>query len=69
MLINHGEATAGQIVNVMFTILMRSFSLAFLAPWIQASSQTRGAAAKLNETVDRVPSIALSSPDNLKPEK
>nr|WCD39452.1 Ste6-2 [Ganoderma boninense] len=68
-LINHGEATAGQIINVIFAILIGSFSLALLAPEMQAITQARGAAAKLYETIDRVPSIDSASPDGLKPEK
>ncbi|KAM5533130.1 hypothetical protein V8D89_013178 [Ganoderma adspersum] len=68
-LINHGEATAGQVVNVIFAILIGSFSLALLAPEMQAITQARGAAAKLYETIDRVPSIDSASPDGRKPEK
>ena len=36
---------------------------------MQAITQARGAAAKLYETIDRVPTIDSSSPDGLKPEK
>ena len=36
---------------------------------MQAITQARGAAAKLYETIDRVPAIDSSSPDGLKPEK
>ncbi|TBU45834.1 P-loop containing nucleoside triphosphate hydrolase protein [Dichomitus squalens] len=68
-LINRGEANAGEIVNVIFAILIGSFSLALLAPEMQAITQARGAAAKLYETIDRVPSIDSASPDGLKPEK
>ncbi|OSD02414.1 multidrug resistance protein 1 [Trametes coccinea BRFM310] len=68
-LINHGEANSGQIVNVIFAILIGSFSLALLAPEMQAITQARGAAAKLYEAIDRVPSIDSASPDGLKPEK
>ncbi|KAI0714082.1 P-loop containing nucleoside triphosphate hydrolase protein [Cerioporus squamosus] len=67
-LINHGEATSGEIVNVIFAILIGSFSLALLAPEMQAITQARGAAAKLYETIDRVPTIDSSSPAGLKPE-
>ncbi|KAI8986244.1 multidrug resistance protein 1 [Trametes punicea] len=68
-LINHGEATPGQVVNVIFAILIGSFSLALLAPEMQAITQARGAAAKLYEAIDRVPSIDSASPEGLKPEK
>ena len=36
---------------------------------MQAITQARGAAAKLYEAIDRVPSIDSASPDGLKPEK
>ena len=62
-------ATAGQVINVIFAVLTGSFSLALLGPELQAITQARGAAAKLYETIDRVPSIDSASPDGLKPEK
>ncbi|KAI0350350.1 P-loop containing nucleoside triphosphate hydrolase protein [Trametes cingulata] len=68
-LINQGHANAGQVVNVIFAILIGSFSLALLAPEMQAITQARGAAAKLYETIDRVPAIDSASPEGLKPEK
>ncbi|CDO69243.1 hypothetical protein BN946_scf185042.g145 [Trametes cinnabarina] len=68
-LINHGEANAGQVINVIFAMLVGSFSLALLAPETQAITQARGAAAKLYETIDRVPPIDSASPEGLKPEK
>ncbi|EKM51815.1 uncharacterized protein PHACADRAFT_262171 [Phanerochaete carnosa HHB-10118-sp] len=67
-LINRGEANAGDVVNVFFAILIGSFSLALLAPEMQAITHARGAAAKLYETIDRVPTIDSSSPAGLKPE-
>ncbi|KAI0643098.1 P-loop containing nucleoside triphosphate hydrolase protein [Trametes meyenii] len=68
-LINQGHAQPGQIVNVVFSILIGSFSLALLAPEMQAITQARGAAAKLYDTIDRIPSIDSASPEGLKPEK
>ncbi|EIW59664.1 multidrug resistance protein 1 [Trametes versicolor FP-101664 SS1] len=68
-LINEGHANPGQIVNVIFAILIGSFSLALLAPEMQAVTQARGAAAKLYETIDRVPLIDSASTEGLKPEK
>jgi ATP-binding cassette subfamily B (MDR/TAP) protein 1 len=62
-------ATIGIVLNVLLAILIGSFSLAMLAPEMQAVSYARGAAAKLFETIDRVPDIDSSSPDGLKPEK
>ncbi|GJE98503.1 multidrug resistance-associated ABC transporter [Phanerochaete sordida] len=67
-LINEGHANAGDVVNVFFAILIGSFSLALLAPEMQAITHARGAAAKLYETIDRVPTIDSASEAGLKPE-
>jgi ATP-binding cassette subfamily B (MDR/TAP) protein 1 len=50
-------------------ILVGSISLAQLAPEMEAVSNGRAAAAKLYETIDRVPDIDSSDPSGLKPEK
>ncbi|KAJ3557811.1 hypothetical protein NM688_g1262 [Phlebia brevispora] len=68
-LINRGQATAGQVINVFYSILIGSFSLALLAPELQAIMHARAAAAKLYETIDRVPPIDSSSEDGLQPDK
>ncbi|KAI0361184.1 multidrug resistance protein 1 [Trametes cingulata] len=67
-LINHGEATAGEIVSVILSILVGSLSLALLAPELQAVAQACGAAAKLYETIERVPPIDSASEEGLKPD-
>ncbi|KAI0375403.1 multidrug resistance protein 1 [Pilatotrama ljubarskyi] len=67
-LINHGEATAGEVVSVVLSILVGSFSLALLAPELQAVAQACGAAAKLYETIERVPPIDSASEAGLKRE-
>ncbi|EUC60222.1 multidrug resistance protein [Rhizoctonia solani AG-3 Rhs1AP] len=67
-LIIHHHADAGTVVNVFIAILIGSFSLAMLAPEQQAVSQARGAAAKLFQTIDRVPPIDSLSTAGLKPE-
>ncbi|KAF8991424.1 P-loop containing nucleoside triphosphate hydrolase protein [Cyathus striatus] len=51
-LINEGRAQPGTIVNVIIAILIGSFSLAMLAPEMQAVTHARGAAAKLYSTID-----------------
>ena len=51
------QIEVGQIINVFMSILIGSFSIALLAPELQAISQARGAAAKLFDTIDRVPDI------------
>ncbi|KAF8600378.1 multidrug resistance protein 1 [Ceratobasidium sp. AG-I] len=67
-LIIQGHADAGTVVNVFIAILMGSFSLAMLAPEQQAIAQACGAAAKLFQTIDRVPPIDSLSTAGLAPE-
>ncbi|OSX59739.1 hypothetical protein POSPLADRAFT_1183421 [Postia placenta MAD-698-R-SB12] len=67
-LINEGHANAGKVVNVILAILIGSFSLALLAPEMQAITHGMGAAAKLYDTIDRVPLIDSYSEEGLKPE-
>ncbi|KAF9267350.1 P-loop containing nucleoside triphosphate hydrolase protein [Marasmius fiardii PR-910] len=66
-LVLSGHADIGQVINVFMAILIGSFSLAMLAPEMQAITHARGAAAKLYATIDRVPLIDSSNPDGLKP--
>ncbi|KAH7103350.1 multidrug resistance protein 1 [Auriculariales sp. MPI-PUGE-AT-0066] len=61
-----GQITVGQIINCFMSILIGSFSVALLAPEMQAIAQARGAAAKLFDTIDRVPSIDSADPDGKK---
>jgi ATP-binding cassette subfamily B (MDR/TAP) protein 1 len=68
-LINAGHATPGAVVNVFLAILIGSFSLALLAPEMQAVTHGRGAAAKLFHTIDRIPEIDSANPGGLQPEK
>ncbi|KAH7885321.1 P-loop containing nucleoside triphosphate hydrolase protein [Phlebopus sp. FC_14] len=67
-LILEGYADAGQVVNVFLAILIGSFSLALLAPEMQAVTHGRGAAAKLFATIERIPDIDSADPGGLKPE-
>ncbi|KAF6757399.1 multidrug resistance protein 1 [Ephemerocybe angulata] len=67
-LINQGHADAGKVVNVLLSILIGSFSLALLAPEMQAITHGRGAAAKLYATIDRIPDIDSYSEEGLRPE-
>jgi len=68
-LINEGHANAGAVINVFLAILIGSFSLALLAPEMQAVTHGRGAAAKLYQAIDRIPDIDSSDPGGLKPKK
>lgn len=67
-LINSHHATAGAVVNVYLSIFIGSLYVALLAPEMQAINKARGAAAKLYETIDRVPDIDSSDPSGLEPE-
>ncbi|KAF8645234.1 hypothetical protein AX16_008061 [Volvariella volvacea WC 439] len=67
-LIIRGQTKPGEVVNVFIAILIGSFSLALLAPEMQAVTHARGAAAKLYATIDRVPDIDSANPGGLKPE-
>lgn len=62
-------ATPGEVVNVFMAILIGSISLAQLAPEVQAINHACGAAAKLYETIDRIPDIDSSNSGGLKPKK
>ncbi|KAJ2930895.1 hypothetical protein H1R20_g6196, partial [Candolleomyces eurysporus] len=66
-LLNRGQADSGTIVNVLLAILIGSFSLAMLAPEMQAVTHGRGAAAKLYQTIDRVPDIDSANEGGSKP--
>ncbi|SCZ98574.1 BZ3500_MvSof-1268-A1-R1_Chr3-1g05473 [Microbotryum saponariae] len=68
-LLLQGRANAGQIVNVFFSILIGAFSLAQIAPNLQAVGYARGAATAIFATIDRQPVIDSSSDEGLKPEK
>ncbi|KAG1804628.1 P-loop containing nucleoside triphosphate hydrolase protein [Suillus subaureus] len=68
-LINEGQVNAGQVVNVFMSILIGSFSLALLAPELQAITRACGAAAKIFATIERVPDIDSENPGGLKPAK
>ncbi|GAA6011936.1 hypothetical protein JCM10207_003434 [Rhodosporidiobolus poonsookiae] len=67
-LLLEGRITSGGIVNVFFSVLIGAFSLAQLAPNLQAISFARGAATAIFNTIDRVPSIDSASEAGLKPE-
>jgi ATP-binding cassette, subfamily B (MDR/TAP), member 1 len=51
------------------SVVIGSISLSVLAPETQAVINGRGAAAKLYETIDRIPDIDSSDPSGLKPEE
>jgi ATP-binding cassette subfamily B (MDR/TAP) protein 1 len=59
--INRNGIDSGKIITVFLSILIGSFSMAMLAPEMEAIGKARGGAAKLYETIDRVPSIDTGS--------
>ncbi|KAJ7288261.1 P-loop containing nucleoside triphosphate hydrolase protein [Mycena rebaudengoi] len=67
-LINSGHISPGGVINVFMAILIGSFSLAMLAPEMQAITHGRAAAAKLFSTIDRVPAIDSADPGGEKPD-
>ncbi|KAF7369875.1 hypothetical protein MSAN_00616700 [Mycena sanguinolenta] len=66
-LVNRNEANAGTVVTVFTAIMTGSFSLVLLAPQAQAIVLAMGAAAKLYDTIDRIPLIDSSDVGGLKP--
>lgn len=55
------------VVNVFLAILIGAFSLAMMAPEMQAISNARAAASKLFTTIDRIPPIDSASEAGLRP--
>ena len=68
VLVTYGLADSGIVTNVFFAILIGSFSMAMVAPEMQALGKARGAAGKLFQTIDRISQIDSSSPAGLKPD-
>jgi ATP-binding cassette subfamily B (MDR/TAP) protein 1 len=68
ILVTQGRANVGIVINVFLSILIGSFSLAMLAPEVQAVIKACSAASKLFTTIDRVPSFDSADPSGLKPE-
>ncbi|KAI0673533.1 multidrug resistance protein 1 [Trametes maxima] len=66
-LINGGHANAGEVITVITAILEGSIYIALLAPEMSAIVKACGAAAKLYETIERVPPIDSASTTGLKP--
>ncbi|CAO1635906.1 unnamed protein product [Parajaminaea phylloscopi] len=67
-LIASGEIAPGVVINVIFSILIGAFSMAMLAPNLQALSFAFASAGKIVSTIDRVPSIDSCSPEGERPE-
>lgn len=66
-LVADGEIRAGSVLSVVFSILVGTFSIAMLAPNMQALGYAASAGAKVFQTIDREPAIDSSSTKGLRP--
>ncbi|KAJ7610508.1 P-loop containing nucleoside triphosphate hydrolase protein [Roridomyces roridus] len=67
-LVNRGEVDAGAVVTSFMAVLQGTFALVILGPQMQSMALATGAAAKLFDTIDRVPpSIDSADPGGAKP--
>lgn len=67
-LLLEGRTNSGSIITVFFSVLIGAFSLAQLAPNMQALSSALGAVSKLYDQIDREPPIDSAREDGLKPD-
>ncbi|GAA5874172.1 hypothetical protein JCM8547_008391 [Rhodosporidiobolus lusitaniae] len=65
-LILQGHGDAGEVVSVIFSVLMGAFALTQLGPQVQAVAKASAAATEIFNTIDRIPAIDSSSPAGLK---
>ena len=56
-LIADGELNVGLVMNVLFAVILASFSLSQVAPRIENFSKATAAAQKIFQTIYRIPSI------------
>ncbi|SPO31643.1 probable Leptomycin B resistance protein pmd1 [Ustilago trichophora] len=66
-LLASGHIQSGTVMNVILSILIGAFSMAMMAPNMQALSYAFAAGAKVFETIDRIPPIDSSDPNGLRP--
>ncbi|TIB37891.1 hypothetical protein E3P86_02013 [Wallemia ichthyophaga] len=59
--------SVGQLISVVEAIIVGAFGLGMVAPQLQIIAKGQAAAAKIYETIDRVPSIDSESEDGIKP--
>ncbi|KAG0915044.1 hypothetical protein G6F32_016576 [Rhizopus arrhizus] len=57
------------VLNAFFSMLMGAMAFLQLPTNLSAVSSCRGAAYKIYETIDLIPSIDVDSPEGAKPEK
>nr|CDI56568.1 uncharacterized protein BN887_02363 [Melanopsichium pennsylvanicum 4] len=68
-LLASGHIQSGTVMNVILSILIGAFSMAMMAPNMQALSYAFSAGANVFETIDRLPPIDSSDPSGLRPVK
>ena len=56
-LIADGELNVGLVMNVLFAVILASFSLSQVAPRIEVFSKATAASQKIFQTIYRIPSI------------
>ncbi|TIC47411.1 P-loop containing nucleoside triphosphate hydrolase protein, partial [Wallemia mellicola] len=66
-LLLRNETEVGEIVGVLISTMIGSFSLAIAAPELQAIAKGQAAAAKIFDTIERIPPIDSASEEGLKP--
>lgn len=67
-MIASGDLNVGLLVNVLFAVLVGSFSLAILMPRIQSFISATSAAQKVFQTIRRIPSIDSLDEGGQKPD-
>ena len=67
-LIAAGDYNVGLLINVLFAILIGSFSIAQLTPRIQSFISATSAAQKVFQTIRRIPSIDSLDEGGLRPD-
>ena len=66
-LIANNELNVGLVLNVLFAVIISSFSLSQIAPRIENFAKASGAAQKIFQTIYRVPSIDSLSQEGERP--
>ena len=61
--------TSGNVFTVFVCVLVGSFRIGFAAPYLEAFTIARGAAAKIYEIIERVPQIDSSSAEGISPNR
>ena len=68
-LVEEGELTGGEVIAILFAVLIGSFSLVGVAQSLKAVLEGRTSAGFIFQVIDRVPPIDSASDEGLKPEK